>query len=76
MLNNSLMCPMTLFVSAVLFHRVTTELVANWMQNIVINILFALFTQLFFVQPVVRFIFRIIFINKLNREEYKLKEVM
>lgn len=59
-----------LFVPALLFNMIIIELVANWMQNIVINILFAFFTQLFFVQPVV------IFTNKLNRKEYKLKEVM
>lgn len=63
-----LMCPMMSLVAVFLFHGVTSELIAQWMQNIVINFPFALFTQIFFVQPIVRFIFKIIF----NREkEYK-----
>lgn len=61
------MCPLMSFISAVLFHGFTTELIAIWFQNIVINLPFAFFSQIFFVQPLVRFIFRLVFKRQLNK---------
>ncbi|MGU8357988.1 DUF2798 domain-containing protein [Clostridium perfringens] len=37
------------FVSALLFKGFNSELIANWLQNIVINFPFAFFTQLFLI---------------------------
>lgn len=61
-----LMCPMMTFVATVIHDGLSVEFVAQWMQKIVINFPFAFFTQLFFIQPLVRFIFSAIF--RKNRE--------
>ncbi|WP_278286233.1 DUF2798 domain-containing protein [Clostridium perfringens] len=63
------MCPMMSFVSALLFKGFNSELIANWLQNIVINFPFAFFTQLFLIQPFVRFVFRNVFKNQLNNDK-------
>lgn len=47
-----LMCLMMSLVAAILFNGITVELIAKWMQNIVISFPFAFFTQLFLIQPV------------------------
>jgi hypothetical protein len=60
----TLMCPMMSLISAILFHGITTELIAQWMQNIVINFPFAFFSQIFFVQPIVRTVFKAIVSKK------------
>ncbi|MDY5774849.1 MAG: hypothetical protein SPK14_03355 [Lachnospiraceae bacterium] len=41
------------------FHFVT--LLANWLKLVCFNFPFAFFTQLFFIQPLVRTIFRFVF---------------
>lgn len=72
-----LMCPMMSFVAAFLFHGITVEFITQWMQNIVINFPFAFFAQLFFIQPLVRFIFRCAFKNQLNKEtNYNISETI
>lgn len=72
-----LMCPMMSLVAAFLFHGITVEFIAQWMQNIVINFPFAFFTQLFFIQPFVIFIFRSAFKNQLNKEmHYDISETI
>lgn len=48
------MCPMMSFISTLLFNGLNTEFIAKWLQNIVLNLPFAFFTQIFFVQPFVR----------------------
>lgn len=71
------MCPMMSLVSAILFHGITVELIAQWMQNIVINFPFAFFSQIFLAQPIVRFIFRAIYNGKEDRKEkYQVRESM
>lgn len=62
----SLMCPMMSFIATVLYNGLTPEFLAQWMQKIVFNFPFAFFTQLFFIQPLVRFLFRNIFKKQLN----------
>lgn len=64
------MCPIMSLVSTILFHGFTTEIIAIWFQNIVINLPFAFFTQLFFVQPFVRYVFRLVFKHQLNNEQH------
>lgn len=73
-----LMCPMMSFVAAWLyypynlgFHVIT--LLANWMKLVCFNFPFAFFTQIFFIQPLIRTVFKIIFRNsvKPNRASAK-----
>lgn len=58
------MCPMMSFVATVLYNGINAEFFANWMQKLVFNFPFAFFVELFFVQPIVRTVFRLIFKNK------------
>ena len=62
-----LMCPMMSFVSTILYNGITTEFLAQWMQKIVFNFPFAFFSQLFFIQPFVRFLFGAIFKEQLKK---------
>ncbi len=61
-----IMCPVMSFIAAWLyypyysgFHLVT--LLANWLKLVCFNFLFAYFSQLFFIQPFVRAVFKKIF---------------
>ncbi len=62
-----LMCPAMSFLAAIMyypyqfmdFHVVT--LFANWLRLVCVNFPFALFTQLFFIQPLVRTVFKTLF---------------
>lgn len=62
------MCPMMTFVATILYNGITIEFLAQWMEKIVFNFPFAFFTQLFFIQPFVRFIFGVIFKKQLKNE--------
>lgn len=64
-----IMCPAMSFLAALLyypyyagFHVVT--LLANWLKLICLNFPFAFFSQLFFIQPLVRALFRLLFRRK------------
>jgi hypothetical protein len=63
----SLMCPMMSFVATILYNGITTEFLAQWMQKIVFNLPFTFFSQLFFIQPFVRFLFRTLFKEQLKK---------
>ena len=61
-----LMCPAMSFLAALLyypyyegFHVIT--LLANWLKLVCFNFPFAFFTQLFFIQPLVRTLFKLLF---------------
>lgn len=63
-----LMCPAMSFLAAILyypyysgFHLIT--LLANWLKLVCFNFPFAYFTQLFFIQPLVRTVFKMIFVK-------------
>lgn len=67
----ALMCPAMSFLAAIMyypyysgFHLFT--LLANWLKLVCFNFPFAYFTQLFFIQPLVRTLFRVIFANDLK----------
>ena len=69
-----IMCPAMSFIAAFLyypyymgFHIVT--LLANWLKLICLNLPFAYFSQLFFIQPAVRVIFKAIFRRDIKRRE-------
>lgn len=72
-----LMCPAMSFLAAFMyypyyngFHIAT--LLANWLKLVCFNLPFAFFTQLFFIQPLIRTVFKLIFVpsgSKLPAEE-------
>jgi hypothetical protein len=64
-----LMCPMMSFIATILYNGFTAEFLAQWMQKIVLNFPFALCTQLFFIQPFVRFLFRTIFRRQIEARQ-------
>ncbi len=69
MFNNLLNVPYDVLCFSFTFKGFNSELIANWLQNIVINFPFAFFTQLFLIQPFVRFVFRNVFKNQLNNDK-------
>jgi hypothetical protein len=64
-----LMCPTMSFLAAIFyypfqngFHILT--LLANWLELVCYNLPFAFFSQLFFIQPLIRTLFKAIFVRK------------
>ena len=72
-----IMCPAMSFIAAFLYYPYYMgfnifTLLANWLKLICFNFPFAYFTQLFFIQPTVRRIFKLIFVrNKNNKNTLK-----
>jgi hypothetical protein len=69
-----LMCPAMSFLAAIFyypyyngFHIVT--LLANWLKLVCFNLPFAYFSQLFFIQPFVRIVFKAIFHKQIEERE-------
>lgn len=61
-----IMCPcMTLFVT-ILYHGFTSDWLLLWLPKIVVNFPFALFLQIFYLGPLVRIIFQLIFKKQLK----------
>lgn len=60
-----LMCPMMSFLATAFYCGFSPEFLAQWMQKVVFNFPFAFFTQLFFIQPFVRVLFRRLFRRQL-----------
>lgn len=62
-----LMCPAMSLLAAILYYPYSAmefnifTLLANWLKLVCFNFPFAYFTQLFFIQPLVRTIFKIVF---------------
>lgn len=61
-----LMCPAMSFLAAWLYYPYYTgfsivTLLANWLKLVCFNFPFAFFTQMFFIQPLVRTVFRFLF---------------
>lgn len=61
-----LMCPVMSFIAAWLYYPYylgfnLITLLANWLKLVCFNLPFAFFTQLFFIQPFIRTVFRILF---------------
>ncbi len=64
-----IMCPAMSFIAAFLYYNYQEgfnmwTLLANWLKLVCFNFPFAFFTQLFFIQPAVRTIFKLIFVKK------------
>jgi hypothetical protein len=69
-----LMCPAMSFLAAIFyypyyngFHIIT--LLANWLKLVCFNFPFAYFTQLFFIQPFVRIVFKALFRKQIKERE-------
>lgn len=61
-----LMCPAMSFIAALLYYPYYAgfnlfTLLANWLKLVCFNFPFAFFTQLFFIQPLVRTLFKVLF---------------
>ena len=74
-----IMCPAMSFIAAFLYYpyymgfNIFTVL-ANWLKLMCFNFPFAYFTQLFFIQPTVRTIFKMIFVRNKNNNSAMNKE--
>lgn len=69
-----LMCPAMSFIAAWLYYPYAAgfnilTLLANWIKLVCENLPFAFFSQLFFIQPLVRTIFKAIFCRKVKEQE-------
>jgi len=69
-----LMCPAMSLIAAFLyypyysgFHLVT--LLANWLKLVCFNFPFAFFSQLFFIQPLVRTLFKLLFRGEIRKQQ-------
>ena len=74
-----IMCPAMSFIAAFLYYPYYMgfnifTLLANWLKLICFNFPFAYFTQLFFIQPIVRTIFKMIFVRNKNNNNTLKKE--
>ncbi len=71
-----LMCPaMSLIAAAIYFPYYSgftvIALIANWLRLLCFNLPFAFFTQLFFIQPFIRTVFKLLFRNDLKKRALK-----
>ena len=76
----AIMCPMMSFIAAWLYYPYDTgfhilTLLANWIKLVCYNFPFAYFSQLFFIQPTVRTIFKAIFVRKSSNEVQKEEQI-
>ena len=66
-----LMCPAMSFIAAILYYPYYSgfnviTLLANWLKLVCFNFPFAFFSQLFFIQPLIRTVFKFLFGRKKN----------
>ncbi|MDE5582510.1 MAG: hypothetical protein K2J08_02230 [Ruminococcus sp.] len=70
-----IMCPIMSFIAAILYYPYgmadfsVFTLLANWLKLVCYNFPFAFFSQLFFIQPFVRTVFKKIFVKNREMEE-------
>ena len=69
-----IMCPVMSFLAAFMYYPYYNgfnffTLLANWMKLVCFNFPFAYFTQLFFIQPLVRTLFRLLFVRNKGSKE-------
>ncbi len=62
----ALMCPAMSFIAAIIYYPYyagfdVTTLLANWLKLVCFNFPFAFFTQLFFIQPFIRTVFKFLY---------------
>lgn len=73
----ALMCPSMSLIAAIIYYPYYSgvnifTLLANWLKLICFNFPFAFFTQLFFIQPLIRTVFKLIFVR--NRSDKNKQE--
>ena len=64
-----IMCPAMSFIAAFLYYPYYAgfniiTLIANWLKLVCFNFPFAFFTQLFFIQPLIRTLFKLVFVRR------------
>lgn len=64
-----LMCPIMSLIATILIQHASEQLIAVWLQMIIINFPMAFCWQLFLAGPVVRFVFRTLFKRQLSTEK-------
>ncbi|NCB93066.1 MAG: hypothetical protein EOM40_10990 [Clostridia bacterium] len=69
-----LMCPAMSFLAAIMYYPYYAgfsfvTLIANWLKLVCFNFPFAFFTQLFFIQPFVRTLFKVLFKKDIEQHE-------
>jgi len=69
-----IMCPTMSFIAAFLYYNYQAgfnmwTLLAEWLKLMCYNFPFAFFTQLFFIQPIVRTVFKVIFAKDIKARE-------
>lgn len=74
-----LMCPTMSFIAAWLYYPYYAgfniwTLLANWLKLVCFNFPFAFFTQLFFIQPFIRTVFKFLFRKDITNREKEIKE--
>lgn len=74
-----LMCPAMSFIAAFLYYPYYAgfsifTLLANWLKLVCFNFPFAFFTQLFFIQPLVRTVFQLLFRRDIRAREQEERE--
>jgi hypothetical protein len=70
-----IMCPAMSFIAAFLYYPYYSgfnflTLLANWIKLVCYNFPFAVFSQVFFIQPVVRRVFRLVFCRTAKKLQY------
>lgn len=73
-----LMCPAMSFLASILYYPYYNgfnifTLLANWLKLVCFNFPFAFFTQLFFIQPLVRTLFKLLFKKDIASREQQMK---
>lgn len=73
-----LMCPAMSFIAAFLYYPYYAgfnfvTLLANWLKLVCFNFPFAFFTQLFFIQPFVRMVFRLVFAKDIRKQKQQIE---
>ncbi len=72
-----IMCPAMSFLAAIIYYPYyagfsLVTLLADWLKLVCYNFPFAFFTQLFFIQPLIRTLFKLLFANDIkNRKDYE-----
>ncbi len=75
----SLMCPAMSFLASIFYYPYyegfnVITLLANWLKLVCFNFPFAFFSQLFFIQPLVRAIFKVVFRKDIEAREKLIEE--
>lgn len=69
-----IMCPAMSFLAAIIYYPYYAgfnmlTLLANWLKLVCFNFPFAFFTQLFFIQPLIRTLFKLIFAGDIKKRK-------